>query len=178
MRTPPARILIFITALLLSACASSPFNKAGLREVDRTIDYVQAVQNSDALRNRPVLFGGSIIDTRNLPDRTELVVLAYPLNNWDRPNTSATPLGRFIAVHSGYLESVDYAPGRLISVRGYLDGAREEPLAQSNYVYPVMRVEELHLWPAQTPAPSYPRFQIGVGVFGDNVGGSVGFPIP
>lgn len=178
MRNPLCYAALSIAALLLTACAASPFNKAALRDVDRRVTYAQALQNPDAVRNRQALFGGSIVAVRNLAEHTEIIVLAYPLNDWDRPNTSATPLGRFIVIQPGYLESVDYAPNRLLSVRGYLDGVRQEALAQSTYLYPVMHALELHLWPDESAAPAFPRFRIGVGVSSGHVGGAVGVPIP
>ena len=163
---------------LLTGCTNTPFNKVALREVDRSITHTQAVTDANNVRNRHVVFGGNIIATRNLPDHSEIVVLAYPLNNVDRPDTSAAPLGRFIVIEPGYLEGANYAPQRLLSVHGYLDGVRQEPLGESLYNYPIIRPYELHLWPAEPEGGVFPRFHIGVGVSNSNVGGSVGMPIP
>ena len=155
-------------SFILASCAVSPFNKIGLEQVDRSINYSRAVQNPDDVRNRQTVFGGSIIATRNLPDHTEITVLAFPLDDTDRPNISGTPLGRFIIVQPGYLESVQYAPGRLLSVRGTLSGIQVQPLAQSNYTYPVLEARELHLWSPEDYAPNQDYFpswlHIGVGV--------------
>ncbi|MEW6354366.1 MAG: Slp family lipoprotein [Pseudomonadota bacterium] len=174
---PHYTALLAVTTLLLTACAASPFNKAALRDVDRRVTYAQALQNPDAVRNRQVLFGGSIVAVRNLEQHTEIILLVYPLTGWDRPNTSATPLGRLIVLQPGYLESMDFAPGRLLSVRGYLDGVRQEALGQSTYLYPVLQALELHLWPSE-PEAVFPRFSIGVGVSSGHVGGAVGVPFP
>lgn len=153
---------------MLSACATSPFNKVGLEQVDRSISYARATQNPDSVRHRQAVFGGSIISTRNLPDRTEITVLAYPLDGTDRPNTSTTPLGRFIIVQPGYLESVQYAPGRLLSARGILAGTQVQPLEQNTYTYPVLEARELHLWTPEDYAPNQGYFpswlNIGIGV--------------
>ncbi len=164
------RILIFplALALVLTGCAVSPFNKIGLEQVDRRITYAQAVQTPDAVRNRQVVFGGSIISTRNLANQTEITVLAYPLDDTDRPVISATPLGRLIFVHPGYLESVQYAPGRLLSARGTLAGVQAQPLEENTYTYPVLEVRELYLWSENDEIPSQGYFpswlNIGVGV--------------
>ncbi|MEO5573874.1 MAG: Slp family lipoprotein [Gammaproteobacteria bacterium] len=172
MRLQRFGILIFSSALILAlpACATSPFNKLGLEQVDRSITYARAVQNPDAVLARQVVFGGSIIATRNLADYTEVTVLAYPLDNTDRPNTSTSPLGRFLLVHPGYLEGVQYAPGRLLSARGVLAGVQVQALEQNTYTYPVLEARELHLWssqdyaPRQSPLPSWLNIGIGIGL--------------
>ncbi len=162
-----ALLISAVLSLLLSACAVSPFNKVGLEQTDRTVSYTQAVQNPDAVRDRQVLFGGSIISTHNFADHTEIILLAYPVDNTDRPNTSAAPLGRFIVVHPGYLEGAQYAPGRLLSVRGTLRGVRVLPLEQNQYTHPLLNAHELYLWPGDdTPPQGYfpPWLHIGIGV--------------
>lgn len=170
MRLQRLGILIFssVMTLALAACAVSPFNKIGLEQVDRNINYTRAAQNPDAVRNRQVVFGGSIISTRNLADNTEITVLAYPLDDTDQPVTSATPLGRFLLIHPGYLESVQYAPGRLLSARGTLAGVQVLPLEQNTYSYPVLEARELHLWSSEDYEPNQGYFpswlHIGVGV--------------
>lgn len=172
MRLQRLGISIFSSVLILAltACTVSPFNKIGLEQVDRSINYARAIQNPDAVRNRQVVFGGSIISTRNLSGHTEISVLAYPLDNTDRPSISATPLGRFILIQPGYLESVQYAPGRLLSARGILTGVQVLPLEQNTYTYPVLEARELHLWSSEDEgyAPNQGYFpswlHIGVGV--------------
>ncbi len=154
-------------SLVLGACAVSPFNKVGLEQIDRTVSYTQAVQNPDAERGRQVLFGGSIVSIQNFTDHTEITLLAYPLDKTDRPNTSATPLGRFIVLHQGYLEGVQYAPGRLLSVRGTLQGVQVRPLGQNQYSYPLLEARELYLWQEDNvPRQGYfpPWLHIGIGV--------------
>lgn len=166
-------------ALLSAGCATtSPFDKTALTQVDRNVSYTQAAQEPDLVAKRQVLFGGTIVSLRNLPQSSELVVLAYPLNDSERPDTSAAPLGRFIVTQPGYLESKSYDAGRLLSARGVLDGVRTEPLGETSYRYPVLQAVQLHLWPDEPTRRPYPRFNIGIGVFGGNVGGSVGIPIP
>lgn len=179
IRLNPVIALPLALVLLSGGCVStSPFNKAALTQVDRNVSYTQAAQDPAAVAQRQVLFGGKIISLRNLPQTSELVVLAYPLNDSTRPDTSVAPLGRFIVVQPGYLESTNYDSGRLLSVRGLLNGVRTEPLGETSYRYPVLQAIELHLFPDETVRRPFPRFNIGIGVSGGNVGGSVGIPIP
>jgi len=167
LRLTRALLISLALSSLLSACAVSPFNKVGLEQIDRTVSYTQAVQNPEAARNRQVLFGGSIVSTQNFADHTEIILLAYPLDKADRPITSAAPSGRFIVKHPGYLEGVHYAPGRLLSVHGTLQGVQVQPLGQNKYSYPLLDSRELYLWPTNdTPPQGHfpPWLHIGIGV--------------
>lgn len=167
--TSRIQILLGMVALSLAACATSPFEKPTLAQVDRSVSYAQAANTPDSLNNRQVLFGGTIIATRNLARQTEVVVLAYPLDNEDRPDTSAAALGRFIIIQSGYLEPVEYAPGRLLSVVGNLNGVRRESLQGADYKYPVVQAGQSYLWPVtqergRSGLPSWLNLGIGVGI--------------
>ncbi|MEO6697176.1 MAG: Slp family lipoprotein [Gammaproteobacteria bacterium] len=181
--TAVMRVLgLTLFAIMLAACAvTPPFDSAKLSGVDKTLSYQEAVTDSDvhgstsvaggrtpgatgSLRGRRIMWGGSIIETRNLAQHTEVVVLAYPLDAQAQPLTSKSALGRFVLIWPGYLESADYAPGRWLSVVGDLDGVRDEPLGESRYIHPVIQVQYLYLWPLETGPAVSPRFHIGVGV--------------
>jgi outer membrane lipoprotein len=152
-------------AMMLTACAAtSPFGSAKLSGTDKTLSYQQAVTDSESLHGRRIVWGGSIIATRNLSQYTEVVVLAYPLDAQAQPLTSNSALGRFVLIWPGYLESADYAPGRWLSVIGDLDGLRDELLGESRLTYPVIQAQYLYLWPLETGPAISPRFHIGVGV--------------
>ncbi len=152
-------------AIMLTACAvTSPFGSAQLSGADKTLSYQQAVTDSESLRGRRIVWGGSIIETRNLSQHTEVVVLAYPLGAQAQPLISKSALGRFVLIWPGYLEPADYASGRWLSVIGDLDGLRDEPLGESRHTYPVIQAQYLYLWPHATGPAVSPRFHIGVGV--------------
>ena len=62
-------------ALLLTACASSQsFNTEGVNLKLKPAD-------AGSQMGQKVIWGGSIIDIRNLTDKTRLEVLAFPLSN-------------------------------------------------------------------------------------------------
>ncbi len=138
-------LLMFIAASILAACASSPnFDTAG---IDVSLTPQQAIDGNQALQDEPVLWGGVVIVSTNLKNSTQLEILAYPLNSSQRPNREQQPLGRFLAVHEGYLETTDYAQGRLITVRGTLSDKRTGRVGEAEYTYPVVNINQLHLWP-------------------------------
>lgn len=136
-----------IVGFALCSCASAPkFDTTG---VDMSITPERAAAESAALASQRLLWGGMIISSGNLKDATELEVLAYPLSADQRPDTNQTPVGRFLAVHAGYLETADYAPDRRVTLSGTLDGNRRGRIGEADYVYSVLRIDKIHLWPQQ-----------------------------
>ncbi|MGM0593760.1 MAG: Slp family lipoprotein [Pseudomonadota bacterium] len=155
----PALLLL---CLLLSACATGPeFITDG---VETDLTPTQAASEAHLHQGKRVLWGGMIINSTNLETHTRLEVLAYPLDSSHRPRADQPPHGRFLMLQRGYLETVDYAAGRQITVLGRLDGTRTGKLDQSEYTYPLLRGEQLHLWPRQGRDSTNPRFHFGIGV--------------
>jgi len=155
------RLPYLIVAVLLSACAGLPktLDPTG---VDRWLTPGRAIDDIEAARNTRVLWGGVIIQANNLKDHTQLEVLAYPLDARGRPNTDAEAGERFLLVRPGYLETADYAPGRVLSATGTILELREGRVGEARYRYPVMRAEQVHLWPKYGRQKTQTHFGIGV----------------
>lgn len=149
-----------VAVLLLGGCATA-FDIGG---ADTTLTPQQAASAIDATRDKTVAWGGMIVDARNLADRTQLEVLAYPLDDRNRPDRDAKPTGRFLAVHPGYLETADYKEGRLVTVIGTIVESRTGTVGEARYVYPVVNVTGLRLWPTAQQEAAEPRFHFGIGV--------------
>lgn len=165
--------LILISALLLiSACSSMDSRPAsGIRSI--TPDQVSRRMSSPG--SSLIEWGGVIVSLENLKHSTELQIIAYPLTGSGRPDTDEPPAGRFIAVSAGYLESVDYARGRQVTVSGKIDRLREGKVGQAEYLFPVMLTHEIQLWPKQTSGSLSPTFNFGLGVgSGGSTRGGVG----
>lgn len=146
---------------MLAACATPAFDIAG---ADPLVTPRQAAGNLAALRDRTVAWGGVIVAAKNLKDNTQFEVLGYPLDDQNRPKRETDPLGRFIVVHPGYLETADYAPGRLITVVGKLTETRTGTVGEAQYVYPVVGVSRMHLWPRQQEERREPSIHFGIGI--------------
>ena len=147
--------------MFLAACATSPnFDTAG---IDTSLTPQQAVAGNQAIQGEPVLWGGVVINSTNLKDSTQLEILAYPLDSNQRPNRQQEPLGRFLAVHEGYLETTDYAQGRLITVRGIIFDNRIGNVGEAEYTYPVVNINQLHLWSKQSGSTES-QVQFGIGI--------------
>jgi outer membrane lipoprotein len=149
---------LLLLLLLLSACATGPaFNTGG---VDRSLIPRDVASRPQPATGKSVLWGGVILNTSNLKDSTQIEMLAYPLDASERPQTDATPLGRFILEQRGYLEPASYAEGRQLTVVGTVSGSRAGQVGESDYNYPVISARQLHLWPAVSA-----RDGVGVGGF-------------
>ncbi len=161
MRCLAALVSMCMGGLVCVACATRPaFDLGG---VDTTLTPTAAAADIDAARDHHVEWGGVIISARNLRDHTELEVLAYPLDHSARPELEKTALGRFLLTRPGYLETVDYSPGRLITAVGPVTGIHDGSVGQSPYRFAVITAAELHLWPRWTPHDNEPRITFGIG---------------
>ena len=154
-------IFLFFSAAVLLACSTSA--KFASNDIDLSITPQRVVTESSTLKNVQVLWGGVIISSLNLQDATQFEILAYPLTSEQRPDINKPPVGRFLAIQEGYLETQDYAQGRLMTVRGMLQDERSKRAGESDYIYPVLKIEQLHLWKKQLQR-NEAQFHFGIGV--------------
>ncbi len=154
-------LTLLFFAVLLAACATGP--KYDTSAIDLSITPQQAVVESEALQGDQVLWGGIIIASANLKEVTQFEVLAYPLDSSQRPLVDKTPLGRFLAQQEDYLETTDYTQGRLITIRGILQGTNSGKIGESEYTYPLVKINEHYLWSKQNDTPDT-SFRFGIGV--------------
>ncbi|MEY6432766.1 Slp family lipoprotein [Thioalkalicoccus limnaeus] len=126
-----------------------------------------------------VQWGGILVDVRHRSDHTELEVLAYPLDPCGRPRVSEAPVGRFLIVRPGYLETADLAPGRRVTVSGPLLGSRDGQIGDAPYRFPLVESHQPHFWPEDRRRQSSvrPWVSIGIGSGGRGVGGGVGISL-
>ena len=141
------QFITFVLGLaLLSGCANYPISK-DLRHQARPLTLKQVQVNPQATRGALVIWGGRIIGMVNTPNGGEIYVLQLPLGRKERPNGDyAASTGRFIATSSGRLDPAVYRRGRLVTVAGRLQGIRNEHLQNTMYRYPVLNIQQIHLW--------------------------------
>ena len=147
--------------LLLASCATTP--KLQLDNVDKTLTPAKAIADFTSQKDTRVLWGGIIVSSENLKQGSLLEVLAYPLSSNQQPDTQQNPLGRFIVEFPKYLETLDYAAGRIITVVGPLVEIRKGIIGEAEYLYPVITAEQDYLW-SSANQKSEPNVHFGVGV--------------
>ncbi len=112
-----------------------------------------------------VHWGGKIVGIQNLKDKTILEILALQLDDSGRPVLNSASGGRFLAEQPDYLEPLEYAPGRLVTIHGKFTGMRSGRVGESRYRFPLVATKELLLWPrTQYRSQSDPRVNFGIGV--------------
>lgn len=151
---------LFLISLLLSCAASPNFDTT---QVDQSLTPRSVIAEPAISQGKIVLWGGTILDTRNLKDATQIEVLAYPLNSFHQSMQESKPLGRFIIHHQGYLEPATYAQGRQLTVLGSVSDSKSGKVGESNYDYPVINAHQLHLWSPDSEE-SKTTFHFGIGV--------------
>lgn len=156
-------VLAMATMLLLAGCAHV-ISKEVLQEVDASVSFAQVLKDPEAYQGKTVLFGGDVIETQNLPDKTLIVVLQRPLDSRGEPSAGDVSEGRFIITTPGFLDPAIYGPGRKITVAGTVVGKEVRPLGEIKYTYPIIEKRELYLWPEEEVASDEPVVHFGVGV--------------
>jgi len=151
-----------VALLTLAACAPAPIYKnvtnltpAFPAEVARAPEHFSGVS---------VIWGGRIVQVTNLADHSEVEVLAYPLDSSQRPKANDFGNGRFIAVMPGYVESLDFPAGGLITASGKINGSLAGKVGDADYVFPLISVDQAHVWTADEMNKGHNNVQFGVGV--------------
>jgi len=129
----------------LVSCAS-PISKNLRAEASKDLTFRQVFQNPEAYAGAKVIWGGKIVNTINEPSKTEIAVLEMPLDHAEKPHSEESSQGRFIVRTAGFLDPAIYRRGREITVAGKIAGKETRPLGKLRYTYPVVDVQEIHLW--------------------------------
>ena len=141
------KFVTFVLGLaVLSGCAGYPIAK-NLRHQAQPLTFKQVQVNPEPTRGAVVIWGGRIVTTINTPNGGEIYVLELPLGRKEKPNGDyAASAGRFIILSPGYLDPAVYRRGRLVTVAGRTQGVRNERLQNIMYRYPVLSIQQIHLW--------------------------------
>jgi outer membrane lipoprotein len=149
-----------LAASIVVGCAP-PFPKDLLDKTDRNVSFAALQKEPERFSGKLLMLGGTIVDTKNLKDGTQIEVLQKPLDGEGQPAVTDETGGRFLVVTSQFLDGAIYHRGRSVTIIGEVAGSKLQPLGELEYRYPVLTAKGLHLW-----APySGPRFSVGVGVY-------------
>jgi outer membrane lipoprotein len=152
-----------LTFMVMGACAPI-ISQQALDEVDDSVRFDEILGDPDAYQGRGVLLGGYVIETRNLPEKTLIMVLQSPLGYRKEPAAETSSKGRFILSVPGFIDPAIYRPGRKLTVAGTISGKDVRPLGEVEYTYPVITKKEIYIWPEERSARTEPRLHFGAGV--------------
>ncbi|MBX2885357.1 MAG: Slp family lipoprotein [Granulosicoccus sp.] len=140
-------VLLAMSSTLVTGCVSVP---SAIDKDLPSVIHLSAVQkNESTYANSEVRWGGTIAGLTNHADTTDILVVARSLSRIARPIQRDQSEGRFIARIEGFVEPEDFVDGREITVIGALAGVERQLIGQTDYPYPVVLVEGLHLWSEQ-----------------------------
>lgn len=150
--------LLFIS-ILLTACVTTP--EFETKNTDSSLTPKKVINALSSSRGKVIIWGGTILEIRNLKDKTQIEILAYPLNESHRPLTDEKALGRFIIIYPDYLEPTHYAAGKQLSVLGKVSGIRSGKIGENQYTYAVINADKIHLW---SVSETKTFFHFGIGI--------------
>jgi outer membrane lipoprotein len=150
------KIMALLLALTLAGCASDI--PRPIRETPAgNIALTQALQNPEQHRGAAVRWGGTITSVENRRDETWLEIVERPLDANGQPRDTDKSAGRFLARVQGFLDPAIFAPKRLVTAAGTLDGNSTRTIGEHPYTYPVVHTDSIYLWPVsvRTEYPYY-----------------------
>ncbi|MGH8608691.1 MAG: Slp family lipoprotein [Gammaproteobacteria bacterium] len=106
--------------------------------------------NPTAFLNRRVRWGGKIVSTRIVENRTEVEILAKALRTDGRPEIGDESVGRFLVSSDDFLDPAVYTAGREVTVYGVLQNMLVRNIGTHPYLYPLVKATQLYLWTEQS----------------------------
>ena len=143
--TAGAPILALVFLALVGGCAN-PFPQDLLAKVEKNVTYQEFQDAPEQFDGKLMMFGGVIIETKNAEDGAWIIVLEKPLDKEGRPDWAAESGGQFLIITKAYLDLGAFRRGRSITVIGESKGSKSLPLLGSDYWYPLLEAQQLHLW--------------------------------
>lgn len=153
-------VCLILAGFVLAGCATNAPLNSKTASVKLT---PEEVTSDPATAKGTVIWGGVIVSSMNLVDRTQFEVLAYPLDSNQRPVKNRKPSGRFLLQSPDYIETKNYAPGRELTAIGTLQGISKGENKAAEYEYPTVTLSDVHLWNRDN-SHEKPRFIFGIGL--------------
>jgi outer membrane lipoprotein len=136
-----------VSALAVFALFSCSVVSQGVKkEAVPGLSFDELRRNTEQFVGETVVLGGYVLETRNFPEMSQVVVLQAPLGYRDRPESREKSQGRFMAVSKGFLDPEIFEKDTPITVAGKVTG--KETVKIDEYSYPIVKVEpgEVYLW--------------------------------
>lgn len=153
------RVRAYFSVLFLCLSSCFPFSPELRPKIDPTLTLANIKKDPAIYKGRKVLLGGVIIETKNKPEETILLVRQAELDLAKRPKNLDQTAGRFMVKYKGFLDLDIYHHGREITLIGDIEGKEVFPLGEIFYTYPLILAQEIKLWPKRSEyIPLYPWY--------------------
>ena len=132
-------------AAALAGCATVPTPLQGQYANVSPRDAVATEQ-----RGVPVRWGGRIVSTDPMADRTCFEIVSTGLDANGRPRWAADASGgRFIACRAGFYDPAIFQADREVTVTGVVDGYETRRIGEYDYRFPRVAADVVYLWPVR-----------------------------
>ena len=151
--------------LLLSLASCAPVISKQIRDqVKPDLTLREVLKDPEHYKGQMVILSGVIIETKNTKEGTLLTVLQRPAGFRGKPKDVDESEGRFLALDSRYLDPTIFEKDRAVTIAGEVQEKRTLRLGETDYVYPLIDIKEVYLWPVEKRYYSpYPSWHIGFG---------------
>jgi outer membrane lipoprotein len=153
----PVRSLPFpflSVALLLfmaSACAVPAPMSAVRKDVREDLPLRAVLGNPSVHKGELVVWGGVILRSVKKEGLTDLYIEEQPFDFRGRPKERELSEGVFIGRGPELPDHEAYTAGRKVTIAGEIAGEELGTYNGEPYVYPVIRIKEIHLWKEDSP---------------------------
>jgi outer membrane lipoprotein len=122
------------------------------------LTYLQLHDSPETYRGQPVTLGGKVLSAKRLKEGTRIEILQLPLGSSLKPTRDLRQSqGRFIALKKEFLDPATIPPGTFITVSGDAAGSITLPLDETEYLFPIVEIKTLRVWPADEEMRSHLR---------------------
>jgi len=148
-------LAVFIVLIFVCSGCVRAISKQLRAQVQEEITIKQVLENPKTYHGKMVIWGGVIVEAKNLKEGTLLEIVRKPVTSEERPRNVDRSDGRFLALYGGYLDVAIYTTGREVTVAGRIEGLKEKSLGEIEYTYPMISAEEVYLWPPRKEKQYY-----------------------
>ncbi len=145
---------LIILFLLFSFTSCAPFSRELMRDVDERVTLPEVKKDPLAYLGKQVLWGGVIIETKNRPEETLIIVRQAELDYEKRPIDLHQSFGRFLVKYKEFLDPAIFQSGREITALGEIAGVEKILVEGITLTVPVVLAKEIKLWEIP-PKPKY-----------------------
>jgi outer membrane lipoprotein len=140
-----APTVALLTVVLLAACATQPQPLQG--EFAEVSPQDAATQDSTGV---VVRWGGRVIRTEPLDNKTCFEILSTRLDTYGRPYWATDDVGgRFIACRTGFYDPAVFEPNREVTFTGRIEGYDTRKIGGHDYRFPRVAADVVYLWPVR-----------------------------
>ena len=139
-----------MTAWVLLVSSGCVATNDWLGDSTADITFAQLKEAPDGHMGQTVIIGGKVLSAKRLKQETRIEILQLPLNSSYRPTRDLRQSqGRFISVQKPFLDPAIIPSGTFITVSGTVAGSLTMPIDEMDYLYPVVEIARIHVWPAE-----------------------------